>query len=149
RASNGQIVAGSARTVLAFASRRTGIGYTVIPENRWTLPVNVDGTETLYVGKPGVFYAQPFATAEYNDLAYTRLHEPQSTGGRPDGWVWVHQQALSSRLVLEFRDGSPHRVAFLPYYVDQSAGTALGYSIAPYTADRFPGETPSFSAYRI
>jgi hypothetical protein len=35
------------------------------------------------------------------------------------------------------------------YYVDQSAGTALGYAIVPYSASAFPGQPPSFSGYRV
>jgi hypothetical protein len=138
--------------VVAFTSRRRGIGYSAIPASRWTYPVSVDGGAALYTAGAEVFYLQPYLAAEYNDRDYALLHEPQATTGRPDGWVWVHLQPLSptmTAIVGGAAGQAAARVAFQPYYVDQSSGSALGYTIVPYSAGLFSGESPSFSAYRV
>src|SRR5206468_9068745 len=85
---------------VAFGHRREAVGFTIVPQTRWTVPERADEpASTIYARQDQVLYFQPFAAREYNDLAYAHLTNPQSAEGRSDGWRWQYTQSLAgSRL---------------------------------------------------
>src|SRR5207302_1187226 len=99
-APDGQIVEGSQRSLVAFSHRREAVGFTIVPQTRWTVPERSDEpASTIYARPDQVLYFQPFAAREYNELAYAHLTNPQSAEGRSDGWRWEYTQSLGgSRL---------------------------------------------------
>src|SRR5262249_40440405 len=57
-----QIWPGSQHTLIVFAPRRTGVGYMVVPQDRWTAPYSSDDPNTvIYVTRAMTVYLEPFA----------------------------------------------------------------------------------------
>ncbi len=153
RLPNGQILPESRRRLAVFAARREGIGYSVVPQARWTTPERSDATgEALYT-RPGVtLYLQPFLAREYNELHWTRRGNPQSQVGSEDRWIWIPAGTISAReLEVRSSDGLLRRVERRPYRVQQLAGSALGYEVVEHRPPG-PGERPrgpDFEGYEV
>jgi hypothetical protein len=147
----GHVIAGTRRQVVAIAPRRTSVGYTVIPADKWTSPTTLDDpAAALYVARRAALYLQPFQEAEYNEYAYTKLADPQNDTGRPAAWTWVHTASITTAtLQLDTGTDSSLHASWRPYYVEQAPGSALGYTIDPFTPELVPGQGPSFWAYRL
>jgi hypothetical protein len=150
RADDGSVVPGSEKTVIAFGPRRQGLGYQLVPQEKWTRPERTDDpADVVYAREGTVLYLQPYLEKEYNDLYYTRLREPQSRAGRPDRWTWVHVRPFeeAGNLILDY--GSRQvEVLPRPYRVEQLPGSALGYRVIDYDPAVETGP-PDFVAYQI
>ncbi|MBE3598688.1 MAG: hypothetical protein IMX02_07795 [Limnochordaceae bacterium] len=89
----GQEVAGTRKRLEVFAARRSGVGYQIIPESKWTVPVEAgDPTQALYVSTEATFYLKAFDAREYNRYAYSRMTElskPLAGSGQQSAWQWV------------------------------------------------------------
>ena len=153
REGNGQIAPQSERKLIIFSARREGLGYTIIPQTKWTTPEQADDpSQVIYARSGSTIYLQPFVEKEYNELHYTRLEKPQSTEGSSDRWVWVHIQPKEGGYLELLRHGQViGRVERKPYSVKQSPGPALAYEVVEYQAE---GEgsrsrSPDFEGYEI
>jgi len=146
RGPDGQVRPGSPRALVVFTHRRESVGFRIVPQTRWTVPERADEpASTIYARQDQVLYFQPFAAREYNDLAYTRLTNPQSVEGRPDGWRWEYVQPLiGGRLQLSGSSGT-EAITGRPFHVEQTTGEALGYEVVEPGA----GQTADFTAFRV
>src|SRR5689334_22724700 len=62
RGSDGKVVAGSERTIIAFGPRREGIAYKVIAASKYTVPdASTDPNDTIFVSGEKALYIQPAA----------------------------------------------------------------------------------------
>lgn len=153
RLPDGTILPESQRQLVVFSHRRQGIGYTVIPQSRWTTPEQADDPARVIYARPGtVMYLQPFVAREYNELYFTRLSSPQSTAGSEDRWVWSYL-APHEGGSLEVRAGGGEavRVERRPYRVRQLPGPALGYEVLEYDPDNpeMGTRSPDFWGYPV
>jgi hypothetical protein len=149
----GRVVADSEKRLVAFAPRRHGIGYEVIPQERWTVPEQAgDPADVVYTVAGGVTYLRPFAAQELNAQAYARLRNPQDLAATPNRWQWLHVAPLGVA-TLVVRDGD--REQLLPiedFAVEQVAGATLGYRVVPFAErgdDPRPERTPDITGYRV
>jgi hypothetical protein len=144
RSEDGQIVPDSEKRLVAIASRRQGIGYKVVPAEKWTAPEQAnDPAGVLYTVPNGTVYLQPYATAEYNALEYARLQNPQDLQATANRWTWV-QIAPMSDVTLSLRGGGTERRAALDAFsIVQAPGPALGYAVVPF--QRRPNDPPTGS----
>ncbi|RME58894.1 MAG: hypothetical protein D6790_11280 [Caldilineae bacterium] len=149
RLPDGQELPGSRRKLHVYAPRRTGVGYKIMPETKWTVPEESNDPENVIYAAPGsTLYLQPFQEIEVNELAYGRTTDAQQTGLRKDRHVWVHTypypaatlQVLSGGQVVE-------EVALTPYFVRQLPGASLGYQIERHDPEAARG--PSFTGYAV
>lgn len=154
RGPDGDIVPDSRRTLVFFEPRRTAVGYTVIPQSRWTTPEEATAPADVILSEAeSVLYLEPHVVREYPALAYERLLNPQYPGdaqGRE--WQWAigeelredaRMEVVSNRTVLD-------QVPLSPYRVKQVPGGELGYEIFPYDPnDDTAPRTPDIVAYRI
>lgn len=150
RGNDGRVVAGSEKELIVFGPRRQGLGYQIVPQERWTRPERTDEPEdVIYARQGAVLYLQPFEEREYNDLFYTRLKEPQSQSGREDRWTWVHVRPFeeAGNLVLDFGRQTVEVLA-KPYRVEQLSGSALGYKVVDYDP-AVESRPPDFVAYQL
>jgi len=152
RSPDGTIVPESRRDLVVFTPRRTAVGYTVVPETRWTTPERVDDLSDIIVGEPGSnLYLEPHVTREYPARAYALLQDPQAQDTQTSEWMWVAGEALTDgQLEVVVGDQVAERHALTPYRVTQVPGGALGYQVQTYTPG--PGSTqrgPDFQGYPI
>jgi hypothetical protein len=150
RADGGAIVAGSEKKVVVFAPRRRGLGYQIVPQEKWTRPERTDDPANVVYAREGtVLYLQPYVEEEYNDLYYSRLKEPQSQSGRADWWTWVQVRPFeeAGNLILDFGTQAIEVLA-KPYRVEQLPGSALGYKVVDYDP-RAETRPPDFVAYQL
>lgn len=153
RGADGQIVPQSERKLIVFSPRREGLGYTIIPQTKWTTPEQADDpSRVIYARSGSSMYLQPFVEEEHNELYYTCLAKPQSTEGSSDRWVWVHIQPKDGGYLEVLRDGQViGRVERKPYWVKQIPGPALGYEVVEYQAggEGSRPRSPDFEGYEI
>jgi hypothetical protein len=150
RGNDGRVVANSEKKLIVFDPRRQGLGYQIVPQEKWTRPERTDEPEdVIYARQGAVLYLQPFEEREYNDLFYTRLKEPQSQSGREDRWTWVHVQPFeeADNLILDFGRQTVEVLA-QPYRVEQLPGSALGYKVVDYDPAT-ESRPPDFVAYQL
>ena len=150
RADDSSVFPGSQKKLIVFAPRRQGLGYQIVPQEKWTRPERTDDpADVIYAREGTVLYLQPYVEEEYNDLYYTRLEEPQSQSGRKDRWTWVHVRPFeeAGNLILDFGNQTVEVLA-RPYRVEQLPGSALGYKVVDYdpAAEKRP---PDFVAYQL
>lgn len=146
RAPDGQLVEGSERSLVAFSHRREAVGFTIVPQTRWTVPERADEpASTIYARQDQVLYFQPFAAREYNDLAYTHLTNPQSAEGRSDGWRWEYTQSLAGNRIQVAGASGVETITSRPYRVEQKTGEALGYEVI----ERPVGQTADFTGFKV
>jgi hypothetical protein len=151
RSPDGTVVPQSQRDLVIFAPRRVAVGYTVVPETRWTTPDQVTDLSDAILGQPGGnLYLQPHVTREYAARAYALLQNPQARDVETSEWTWVSGEAVQdSQLQIVVGDQVADQRVLTPYSVKQLPDTALGYEVRPY----LPGDTlspnPDFVAYPI
>ncbi|MCC2627590.1 MAG: hypothetical protein K0S14_1240 [Thermomicrobiales bacterium] len=98
RDANGDVVPGSERTLTVFAARRTGVGYTVVPETRWTTPLDSPAPSDVIVGAAdSTLYLEPHLTREYPAREWALLQDPQAPQGDVGGWQWVQGERLEDQ----------------------------------------------------
>jgi hypothetical protein len=148
RAPDGTIVAGSKKRVFAIAPRRQGIGYEVVPAEKWTVPEMADDpSNAIYTIPGGVIYLRPFVALEFNGLEYARLQNPQDLEATPNRWTWVHVAPLDGATL----DADGRSITLADYSVEQVPGGALGYSIVPFRPDAAAAgaRSPDLRAFRV
>ncbi|MEW5865403.1 MAG: hypothetical protein AB1774_00950 [Bacillota bacterium] len=155
RGTDGAVVEGSSKILVAFDGYREGIAYEVIPEEKWTMPEHADGPEqVLYFARRRTVYVRPFMAREYDQFAYSRLcnlASPLAGRGTEGTRTWVRLDPVGDGFYLQVETGGPgtSEIKKKLYRVKQHHGTALGYDIVEATpADAFEG-SPSFEGYRI
>jgi len=93
RNDNGKIVADSIKKLVVFSSDRVSVGYTVIPEDKWTTPEHTyNPGEVLYVRPNNTLYLEPFFESEYNEQYFTHLEAPQAPLFVNSGWKWIKEE---------------------------------------------------------
>ncbi|MBI5880127.1 MAG: hypothetical protein HZB53_20960 [Chloroflexi bacterium] len=138
------------RKLVVFRERRQAISYNVVPQSKWTKPEQSDDPgQAIYAPGQATLYFAPFLAAEYNDLYYARLANPQSTEGRVDQWQWIRLKALEgTTLHVRGQDGATRAVLFAGYRVNQLPGAALGYEVVDYNPKTMRG-SPSFTGFKL
>jgi hypothetical protein len=152
RSPDGTIAPQSRRDLVVFAPRRVAVGYTVVPETRWTTPDQVTDLNDAILGQPGSnLYLQPHVTREYLARAYALLQDPQAHDVETSEWTWVSGEPLhDSQLQIVVGDQVADQRALTPYSVKQLADSALGYEVRPYVpGNASSGSNPDFVAYPI
>ena len=151
RAEDGTIVQDSEKKLVVFTSRRRGgVGYEIIPGNRWTRRESCDDpARIIYAAGKNTLYFRPFHQDEYNELYYNKLEDPQNFG-REERWRWVHIKPIKDVLLAFLKEGRLiKKVKNLPYYVKQIPGPELGYNIIEYKKEEMPDRRPTFEGYKL
>jgi hypothetical protein len=154
RSADGKIVEDSEKRLVAFGPRRPGVGFQVVPQERWTFPEPADDpADVIYTVAGGVVYLQAFTAQELNAEAYARLKNPQDLAATPNRWQWVHVGPLTQAATLIVRDGAGEkRLNVEDFAVEQVPGAALGYRVVPFAQrgdDPRPRRKPDLTAYRV
>jgi hypothetical protein len=157
RGSDGTIVPESERALNVFAPRRTGVGYTIVPETRWTTPLESPApSDVIFGAAESALYLEPHLALEYPARDWSLLQNPQRlpTGG--GGWEWVNGERLGDQqLEIIAGDTVVDRRSLTPYTVRQVPGSQLGYEVvemdsaAPATPETPESRRPDFEAYPI
>ncbi|MFN8524642.1 MAG: hypothetical protein U0821_16215 [Chloroflexota bacterium] len=149
RDASGAPVADSLKRLISFAPRRDGVGYDVLPQDRWTVPETSDEPSEIIYAIPGaVLYLQPHAASELNALAHARLQNPQDLAPSPNRWRWVHTSPLAD-VTLSAGSSPPEPVR--EFAVEQTPGAALGYRVIPLAEARQkqPNKRPDITAFQV
>jgi hypothetical protein len=142
RDAGGALVPGSEKRLVAIAPRRQGVGYEVVPQEKWTMPERADDpANALYTTPGGALYLRPFAALELNELEHARLRNPQDLSGAANRWTWVHTTPIEGATLRV--DG--RTLALERFAVRQLPGAALGYTIVPHQGSG----RPDLVAYRV
>ena len=153
----GRAVDGTEKKLKVFDKRRTGVGYQIIPESKWTRPVQSDdASQILYLEGTRTMYLKAFRESEYNQHDYlkmTSLEQPLAGAGATSAYMWVHETEVPNDTKVQILQGGKvvMEVEYKPYYVKQTPGYALGYEILEFDpeADEFAGRRPSFEAVKL
>lgn len=150
RAEDETIVPGSERTLTVFAARRTGVGYSVVPETRWTTPLESSSPSDVIFGEVGAnLYLEPRLTREYPARAWALLQNPQGPAAS-GGWEWVSGERIAEGTLAMLRgDQVIGEQPLTSYRVQQMAGTQLGYEVIPFNTGEDSGELPAFDAFPV
>ena len=153
RRPDGSIVPESDRDLTVFDSRRTAVGYEVVPEARWTFTEELNDLSDAILGESGtVLYLKPKIVREYPALAYERLQNPQYAGDANGAvWTWESGEAIDGGILEIVQDGQvSERIAQESYFVKQVPGKEYGYEILRYDPDN-PDLTPrvDFQGHRL
>jgi hypothetical protein len=147
---DGNVMEGSERTVVVHDRMRSGgIGFEVIPSDKWTRPeTSVAPSSVLYVNGDADLYVRPFLEEEFNDLAYEKTIN-NGARGNPTIAKWVRiQQVPHATIAFQDGPGGKSLLEETPYSVKQSEGASLGYTIVPFDP-KGPREQPDIIAMRI
>lgn len=154
RNSQGEIVENSLKKLVVFHRDRVGVGYTVIPEDKWTTPEDTQRPdEIIYVRSENVLYLEPYFESEYNEQYFVHLEAPQAPRFGDSGWLWVKEGKFVPN-DLQILHGKMRLLAvtFEDYMVRQTPGKALGYEILEWQEGISQGmreRSPDFSAFRL
>ncbi len=151
---DGNIVPESERSLVAFASVRDGVAYSVIPHDKYTFPEESrDPSQVLYARAGSIFYLQPSNALEYNDFYLIHLSEPQSTRGNLQQYQWMPLRSIDEGTLEILVDGQVvEQIERRNYVVRQITGTARGYEIhdqSTTTEERLRRRRPDFSGYAV
>jgi hypothetical protein len=157
RGSDGTIVPESERTMNVFAPRRNGVGYTIVPETRWTTPLESPApSDVIFGAADSALYLEPHLAREYPGRDWALLQNPQSLQGESGGWEWVNGEQLGDQpLEIIAGDDAVDRRSLTAYSVRQVPGSQLGYEViemdasAPATSESPESRRPDFEAYPI
>ncbi|MGA2977778.1 MAG: hypothetical protein ABSF77_20955 [Spirochaetia bacterium] len=151
-APDGRTLEGSDKRIVAYTQRRMGgIGYEVIPSDKWTRPEeSKTPASVLYVNGTTDLYLRPFLEQEVNDLFYEKTVSNQSTGN-PALYKWVRTEQVTGALSEAARPGKETvTIVEHPFIVAQSTGSGLGYTIAPFDPKTAaPDQSPSMIAFPV
>jgi hypothetical protein len=149
----GQTVPDSQKRLVAFAPRRQGVGFEVVPQERWTIPEQADDpADVVYVAPGGVAFLRAFAAHELNAEAYARLKNPQDLAATPNRWQWLHVAPLGQGTLLVDDGTRQQRLGIEELTVEQVPGASLGYRVVPFARradDAQTGRKPDIAAYRV
>lgn len=155
RASDGRIVPNTERRLTAIVPLRTGIGYVVRPEDRWTQPgVTFGLDQTIYSTGQSDFYVQPVRVAEFNAQHFSRVFRPQTHEvSDPYLNMWVPtgstDDLVYGELILRNGGDLVAEIPVSPYRVRQLSGRVRGYEIEPFDAGANAGVSPDFSGIKV
>jgi hypothetical protein len=153
RDAGGQVVPASEKRLVAFAPRRYGVGYEVVPQAKWTYPEQAsDPAEVIYTVAGSVSYLRPFAEQELNALAHARLLNPQDLAATANRWTWRHTAPLGQATLVVRGNDQEQRLTIEDFAVEQVPGASLGYRVVPFAArgdDPRPTRTPDITAFRV
>ena len=152
RTADGSILEGSEKTLVVHAKRRSrGVGYDVIPGDKWTRPVeSPTPSAVLYVDGSNDIFLRPYFEDEYNDLYYSKTTRNDSRGN-PNLMKWERIQQVP-RATVDLVEGKTVKSTLReePWFVEQSQGGTLGYRIVPYDPQGAQkGKEPSLIAFRV
>ncbi len=146
------VMEGSLKRVVVFEKRRAdGIGFEVIPGDKWTRPVESKSpSSVLYVDGTTNLYLRPFFQDEFNDLYYQKMIKNDARGN-PSLMNWVRiQQVPGSRIELTGNSHESEVILEEPFYVEQTKGSALGYKIVPFDPEgAHKDRDPSLIAFKV
>jgi hypothetical protein len=131
---DGTLMEGSDKTIVAHERRRSnGIGFELIPSDKWTRPEeSKTSSEVVYVNGRTDLYMRAFYEDEFNDLDYAKTVANEAKGN-PNIYEWVRlEQVPHATVELRTGNGILSRLTERPYYVDQTRGATLGYTIVPF-----------------
>jgi hypothetical protein len=134
RAPEGSILERSEKRIVVHEKRRSqGIGYEVIPGDKWTRPVeSTTPSSVLYVNGASDLFLQPFTQDEYNDLYFAKTVRNDAKGN-PNLMKWVRiQQVPRAKIELAGPGVPATRILEEPFVVEQTSSSSLGYRIVPY-----------------
>jgi hypothetical protein len=146
----GNILPGSQRALTIVSPRTSSVGYTVIPQAKWTAPESsFEGSQVIYYSSNATtIYLAAFAEGEYNEQEYARLERPQETTASADRWLWVQGASLDGvQLQVWSRGRLVTSVTQKPYSVRQLRGSTLGYEVVPSDSEISP--VPDFTAFEV
>ncbi len=149
---DGSIMEGSEKALVVHEKRRSrGIGYEVIPGDKWTRPVESSTpAAVLYVDGSSDLYLRPYFEDEYNDLFYAKTIRNDDRGN-PNLMKWERIQQVP-RAAVQLTGAGPGATLIHeePWFVEQVQGATLGYRIVPYDPQGAQkGKEPSLIAFRI
>jgi len=151
-APGGGTIEGSEKKIVAYMPRRTGgVGYEVIPGDKWTRPEeSKTPAAVLYVNGTTDLYLRAFFEDEVNDLFREKTVSNQSSGN-PSLYTWVRMDEVPGATL---QAASPGRetvtLAARPFVVSQAAGSGLGYTITPWDPKTAAaGQAPGIVAFRV
>jgi len=149
---DGSIMEGSHKTLVVHEKRRSsGIGYEVIPGDKWTRPVqSPTPSSVLYVDGSSDLYLRPYLEDEYNDLFYAKTIRNDDRGN-PNLMTWERiQQVPGASIQLSANGAAVEVIREQPWFVEQLQGATLGYKIVPYDPQGGQkDQEPSLIAVRI
>ncbi|MEW6226553.1 MAG: hypothetical protein AB1700_00440 [Bacillota bacterium] len=143
------------KRLIVFDYRRRGIGYEIIPEEKWTMPLRSDEPrDGLYTGGQRPLFLKAFDAAEYNAMCYARLcklQQPFAGRGLDRAYTWVHLTEKDGVKLQILEHGNVvGTISKQSYLVEQTPGATLGYEIVEYTEkERNLGKQPSFEAFKV
>jgi hypothetical protein len=147
---DGTIMEGTEKRLVVHQRRRTGgVGFEVIPSDKWTRPVESrTPSSVIYVNGSADIYLRPFFEDEFNDLAYEKTVN-NAARGNANIVKWVRiQQVPRARIAVQ--SGESSILKETPYTVQQSQGSSLGYTIIPYDPQGAgKGRDPDLIAFRL
>jgi len=142
----------SKKRVIVFKKRRTdGIGFEVIPGDKWTRPVeSKTPSSVLYVDGTTNLYLRPFFQDEFNDLYYKKMLKNDAKGN-PNLMNWVHiQQVPGGRIELTGNNYDNEEILEKPFYVEQAKGSGMGYKIVPFDSEgTHKDRGPNLIAFKV
>ena len=146
------VMDGSEKELIVDSRRRTnGIGFEVIPSDKWTRPVeSVTPSSVIYVNGAADLYVRPFFEDEFNDLSYEKTTNNQARGN-PTIQKWVRiQQVPHATIEVSVAGSARTTLSEQPYYVEQSSGSSLGYTIIPWDpSGPYKEQGPNLIAFRV
>jgi hypothetical protein len=146
RGPDGAIVADSQKQLEVVAPRRVGIGYDVVPQEKWTRPERAsDEADVIYVDAGSVVFLQPHAAIELDAVAHARMRNPQDAEATPGRWTWLNVGALPPSGMT----AAGRTIQRGEFAVEQLPGAALGYRVVPQTERADSTRPPDITAYRI
>jgi hypothetical protein len=152
REPGGSTIEGSEKKIVAYTPRRTGgVGYEVIPGDKWTRPEeSKTPAAVLYVNGTTDLYLRAFFEDEVNDLFREKTVSNQSSGN-PSLYTWVRMDDVpGATLQAASPDGETVTLTARPFVVRQSTGSGLGYTIEPWDPQTAaPGQAPGIVAFRV
>ncbi len=152
RAPDGSILEGSEKTLVVYErGRARGIGYDVIPGDKWTRPVeSLTPSAVLYVDGSTDLYLRPFFEEEFNNLYYEKTVRNDARGNTNIlSWERI-QQVPHAGVQVSRPGGQSITLSETPWFVEQTQGSSLGYRIVPYDSQGAQkGKDPSLIAFRV
>ncbi len=149
---DGKVLEGSEKRVVSFEKRRgRGVGFDIIPGDKWTRPVqNTVLSSIIYINGKTDIFIRPFFENEYNDLYYNRLVRNDSTGNiHAYSWMRI-RQVPGSIVEVTYKDGRKELIREGQFIVEQAQGPSLGYTIVTYDPKgEHAGIPPNLIAFHI
>jgi hypothetical protein len=148
---DGTVMEGSERRIVVHERRRaSGIGYEVIPADKWTRPEqSTTPSSVLHVNGTTDLYLRPFFQDEFAELAYARTVD-NAARGNPNVYNWVRTQQVPHASIEVQTPAGPTLLGERPYFVEQTKGSTLGYTIVPFDPQgAHKGKDPNLIAFRV